>query len=155
MSPTLATEPASLRFDLGSRFSGALRRVPTAVWGLAILALALVAVFRLHHVLEAPGQLIRDQLEDAAAELGQPALAPSEALRQAIVRHFDRQRVLVDMTSHWPNVSVTLRNLDRDTCIDASVAARRIEGAVLIRLDGYRAETDCVRENDMTWRIMP
>jgi hypothetical protein len=33
--------------------------------------------------------------------------------------------------------------------------ARRIDGLVVVNLEGYRSVADCRERNDMTWWLMP
>jgi hypothetical protein len=55
----------------------------------------------------------------------------------------------------WPLVSVTLRHIDNATCVDASTVARRMEGLVVVELEGYRSTEACGVDNAMTWRMLP
>ena len=109
-------------------------------------------------VLEAsrpPGDAIKRELVAAAAELASPAGPyPTDAATRAIRRHF-RARPAIVQTNLWPQLSVTLQHLDRTTCVDASSAARRMEGLVVVELEGYRSTKDCADDNDMTWSILP
>jgi len=102
-----------------------------------------------------PGQAIRSELVAAAAELTSPAGSyPTEASTRAIRRHFRAHSVTLQ-TDLWPLVSVTLQHLDKVTCVDASIVARRIEGLVVVELEGYRSAEDCGADNAMTWRMLP
>ena len=91
----------------------------------------------------------------AAAELASPAGPyPTEAATRAIQRHF-RMHPATLQTKFWPQVSVTLHHLDKTTCAEASIAARRMEGLVVIEIEGYRSAKDCGDDNAMTWSILP
>ena len=91
----------------------------------------------------------------AAGELVSPmGPYPTEAAMRAIRRHFRTRSVALQMNL-WPLVSVTLQHLDRVTCVDASIVARRMEGLVVVELKGYRSAEDCGYDNDMTWQILP
>jgi hypothetical protein len=123
----------------------------------ALLALALVAVplgAELDSALQSPGQAIRGELKAAAAELERPQVQASEAVLRRLRDHFPRRQVTIDARS-WPLVLLTLHGVDKSSCSDAASAARRIEGLVVVELEGYQAAGDCHAENDMTWRIMP
>jgi hypothetical protein len=102
-----------------------------------------------------PGDAIRRELVAAAGELASPVGPyPTDAATRAIRRHF-RSHPATLRTKFWPQVSVTLQHLDKATCLGASSAARRMEGLVVVELEGYRAAKDCGDDNDMTWRILP
>jgi hypothetical protein len=120
------------------------------------LALALVGIGELYLVSQEPGRVIRRELLAAAGEFGSPLVAnPTEAVRQAMRRHFGEADVDVDARRVWPNVAVTIRGLDRDACEAAALDARRIEGPIVVNLDTPRSPADCRERNDMTWWIMP
>lgn len=68
-------------------------------------------------------------------------------------RHFNAQASIG--AALWPHITVTLHNVDQNTCSDAAAAARRIEGPVVVELENYRSAADCGASNDMTWWIMP
>ena len=125
---------------------------------LSILALAVAAVVGGNEALKSsrsPGQAIRSELVAAAAELTSPAGPyPTEASTRAIRRHFRPHSVALQMDL-WPLVSVTLKHLDKVTCVDASIVARRMEGLVVVELEGYRSAEDCGADNAMTWRMLP
>jgi hypothetical protein len=125
------------------------------LWVLAFVILALVGGNEVLKASRSPGDVIRHELAAAAAELASPAGPyPTEAGRRAILRHFRAHPAALE-TDHWPEVSVSLLHLDRATCIDASLVARRIEGLVVVELMRYRSAADCGDDNDMTWLILP
>jgi hypothetical protein len=125
------------------------------LWALALVTAALVGG---NEVLEArwpPGDAIRRELVAAAAELASPVGPyPTDAATRAIRRHFRRHPATLQ-SKFWPQVSVTLHHLDKTTCADASTVARRMEGLVVVELEGYRSADDCGDDNDMTWSILP
>jgi hypothetical protein len=124
------------------------------LWALAFVIAAIVGGNEVLNESRSPGDTIRRELA-AAAELVSPVRRyPTDAATRAIRRHFDAHPAALQ-TEFWPQVSVTLQHLDRATCVDASIVARRIEGLVVVELEGYRSAKDCGGNNDMTWRILP
>jgi hypothetical protein len=125
--------------------------------GLAfVLALALVGIGQLYLVLQQPGRVIRRELVAAAGEFGSALVPnPTDAVRGAMRRHFGEADVDIDASQVWPNVAVTIRGLNREACAAAALAARRIDGPIVVNLDTPRSPADCRDRNDMTWRIMP
>jgi len=125
---------------------------------LAILALVVAAIVggnAARNALRSPGRAIRSELVAAAAELASPARPyPTEAGTRAIRRHFHERSVALQ-SDLWPAVSVTLRHVDKTTCVDARMEARRIEGLVVVELDGYHSAKDCGADNAMTWQLLP
>jgi hypothetical protein len=131
-----------------------LRRIPRPI--LALLGLAAVAVGgqQLSVAMQSPGETIRAALVAAAADMRAPETAqPSRDMLQAVGQHFDAQASIG--AAFWPHVTVTLHDVDRNTCVDATAAARRIEGLVVVELEKYGTAADCGVSNDMTWWIMP
>jgi hypothetical protein len=125
------------------------------LWAVAFVIAALVGGNQVLEASRSPGDAIRRELVAAAAELASPVgPSPTDAGTRAIQRHF-RAHPATLQTELWPLVSVTLHHLDRTTCLDASVVARRIEGLVVIELKHYRSAEDCGDNNDMTWQILP
>jgi hypothetical protein len=49
-------------------------------------------------------------------------------MRQTIRLHFREDAVEVDASRFWPNVAVTLQGIPRETCADAALKARQIDG---------------------------
>jgi hypothetical protein len=103
---------------------------------------------------QSSGAAIRHELARAAAEMRAPGPEARESDKSALLRHFPHERATLD-TRFWPEAVVTLHGLDRLTCIDAADVAGRIDGLVVVQLEGYAAPTDCKDMNDMSWRIMP
>lgn len=131
-----------------------LRRLPRSLWVLILVVGAFFAGQQLLLALQSPGQAIRTALAGAAAEVQSPRVQPTQAVRQAILRHFRGYAATLDARA-WPQIAVTLHGLDMTTCRDAESAARRTEGLVVVQLEAYRNAADCRGRNDMTWRIMP
>ena len=142
-------------------FNGASRvsfREPLRLWlGWAVLVLALALGARwLFLELEPPGQAIRGDLMAAAAEIRRlPWNAPPDSVRRAIALPFPRGGVAVDTAGLPAYATVTLLHLSKATCLDAEIAARRVDGSVVIALAAYASPKDCRDDNDMTWRLMP
>ena len=144
------------------RLRAAARRTPSRrarrliyLGALTLVTAALIGGDELLEARRPPGDAIRRELVAAAGELASPlGPYPSAAAARALRRHF-RGRPAILQTTFWPQVSVTLRHLDRTTCIDARIAARRLEGLVVVELEGYRAAEDCGDDNDMSWWILP
>lgn len=127
------------------------RRV-VVLTGLAVIFAALAVAF----ANQPPGAAIRSDLAAGAALVrALPATAPREEVTQALQRRFHGRTVTVDAEAFPAVVDVTLRALDRQSCVEAEAFARRLEGKVVVELDGYPRISDCRDSNDMTWRIMP
>ena len=122
---------------------------------LALVAAALVGGNGILQASRSPGDAIRSELVAAAAELASPAGPyPTEAATRAIRRHFHAHPAVLQ-TEFWPQVAVTLHHLDKTTCADARIVARRTEGLVVVELEAYRSAADCGDDNDMTWSMLP
>lgn len=131
-------------------------RLPRAVWLLGTVGLVLAASYQLSSALESPAQRIKRELTAAAAEVGAlPWNRSSEQVQLAVGWYFSSRAVRVDATRFPSEVAVTLPGLDRNTCVEASARARRIEGLVVVALEGYGSAQNCRDDNNMTWRIMP
>jgi hypothetical protein len=126
-------------------------------WLLAMMLAAgvLGGGYALQLALETPGQVIRHDLTRAAAELARlPTLMPSDRVEQTLSRYFAGYRASVDATGFPASVSVTLRDLDPDTCRDAYRKASRIEGTVVVAIERH-GDPICRDQTAITWRIMP
>ncbi len=132
------------------------RRLPR---GLVILLLILGSwsvEYGLYRAFEPPGLALRHELEGAAGELDrQVVLQPVAGMGQAIRRHFRESAVTVDTKRDWPNVAVSVGGVSQAACLDARRQVRRIDGTVVISLEGYGSAADCGERNDMTWWLMP
>lgn len=140
----------------GPRGLGGRRRVPLAVWVLACIGAALLTAYRLFILLEPPGVAIRGELRAAASEMRtQLVLEPGPRVVAAMRRDFAGRDVSIATSPASSILVVTLHDLDRGTCVDAVAKARRIDGQVVVLLQGYGSPEDCGSRNEMTWRIMP
>jgi hypothetical protein len=153
-----------VRSRLGTRaptaFSFTSRRsLARASYLVTAAALAVVMAVALRHVLEtAPsrGPAIRAALVAAAA--GTRSLSPTEAhdgVRDAIGPYFRSFDANIDASRFPAEVDVTLRDVDGVTCLEAEDEARRIEGPVVVQLEGYQSADTCRQNNVMTWRLLP
>ena len=159
MSRVGSSMPTATSCQVRNPFGGPDRARPWRFTrSLGTLALVTAALVGGNEVLKAsrsPGDAIRSELVAAAAELTSPmGPYPTKAATRAIRRHF-RAHPAALHTEFWPQVSVTLQHLDRTTCVDARIVARRMEGLVVVELEGYRSAKDCGDGNDMTWWILP
>jgi hypothetical protein len=124
------------------------------------IALALLLTVALAWVVRAallsPGEVIRGELEAAAAEVHATLTlaGPSETVLRRLGRYFPHRTVTVEARSR-SLVVVTLHRLDAGTCRETMNVARRMEGLVVVELENFRAASECGESNDMTWRIMP
>jgi hypothetical protein len=130
-----------------------LNRVPRGLRALAVAGVLLAAGYQVSLALQSPAQLIRGELQAAAAETAALSWNRSpEQVRTAVARHFDGHAVSIDATKFPALVAVTLHDVDRSTCQEAHTVARRIEGSVVIALE---SAAPCGDNNAMRWRIMP
>ncbi len=144
-------------FPVAELLTAPLRHVPRFAWLLALAAAAFIGAQQVAVALQTPAQTIRGELQSAAAETRarlsfQPPTAEDQ---RAITQHFRAYPVTVEAARLWPQVKVTFHGLDRNTCLEAQSVARRMEGLVVVDLQGYRLPSDCMAANDMTWWIMP
>ncbi len=131
-------------------------RLPRRLKLVAASAMLLVAADQFWLALQTPAQAIRDGLvsaADATADL--PWTTPRAEVQVAVGGYFPGRAVRVDAARFPVEVSVALDDIDRATCLEARRSAGRIEGAVVVALEGYRSAADCRTRNAMTWRIMP
>jgi hypothetical protein len=125
------------------------------LWAPAVVAAVLVGGNEIMKASRSPGDVIRSELVAAAAELAAPVGSyPTETATRAIRRHFRAHPATLE-TEFWPQVSVMLHHLDKTACADASIVARRMEGLVVVELEGYPSPEDCGDDNAMTWWILP
>jgi hypothetical protein len=123
---------------------------------LALIAIALVGTRQTFLALQSPGHAIRRELTAAGAEMGQLSWStPTESVRQSIEHRFARYHVKVNPAGFPAYVTVTLHGLSREACFDAERAARRVEGSVVIAIEGQSVPEDCDDNAELTWRIMP
>lgn len=152
---TITWTPAP-RNGLGRAISGFARRVPRILWIVLAIVLSWSAEIALYRSLEPPGRVLRHELEGAAGELGTQFLPQATPqLAETIRRHFREAAVAIDLDRNWPNVVVSLSGLSQTACLAALSEARRIDGPVVVRLEGYRSVADCRSRNEMSWLLMP
>ena len=133
-----------------------IERLPRLMRALAAAGLLLVAGQQLFLALQSPAHQIKRQLIAAAEETGRlPWTRSQDQVRGDLARHFGADAVTVDSTSFPAAVSVAFMGLDKNICVEANELARRIEGSVVVALEGYRSAADCRDSNTMIWRIMP
>lgn len=138
------------------RLRAAARRAPRLLWLVLAILLSWGAEYGVYCAFAPHGEALRHELKAAAAALQtQLVLQPTPALRQAIRRHFREGEVAVDTTRLWPTVAVSLHGISRGECLGALHEVRRIDGAVVIALQGYGSTDDCRAQNDMIWWLMP
>jgi hypothetical protein len=131
-------------------------RMPRPLRALAAAGMLLIAGQQLHLALQSPAHQIKRTLIAAAEETGRlPWTHSQEQVRSELVRHFADHAVTVDASRFPTAVSVAFQELDKSTCVEANELARRIEGSVVVALEGYRSASDCGDSNTMVWRIMP
>lgn len=132
------------------------QRTPQAARLLLAILLALAVEYPLSLAFQPPGLAIRHELEAAAGELHSqlfPQATP--ATRAALRAHFGDRDVDIDVKSAWPSVGVALHDVARAVCVDAVLAARRIDDPTVVDLEGYGRSEDCRERNEMRWWIRP
>ncbi len=134
----------------------ALGRMPPAMLVLLLGVLVVAAVHGAIVALRPAGQAIRDELSAAAVAVGAlPENAPADKVVKTVRWYFRDRRVAVDPSEFPAVVAVTLKDIDRKSCLEAESEARRIARLVVVQLVGYNTAADCEDSNAMTWRIMP
>jgi hypothetical protein len=102
------------------------------------------------------GGAIRADLAAAASRLKDaPQNADAASVTADLRREFPGENATIDPSEFPAAVTVTLHALDRTSCAAALRTARRIEGRVVVELEGYASGAQCADRNDMTWRLMP
>lgn len=144
-------------FSLREALTRRLRHFPRFAWLLALAATAFIGAQQIALALQTPAQTIRSELQAAAAETRSRLSfqLPNADDQKAIAQHFRTYPVTVETARLWPQVKVTFHGLDRNACLEAQSLARRMEGLVVIDLQGYHLSSDCMDTNDMSWWIMP
>jgi hypothetical protein len=133
-----------------------LERTPRGLRLLAAAAMLLIAGYQLSLALQTPAQSIRSALTAAADDAAAlPWNRNDQQVQHAIGQHFAGRDFRLETARFPAEVAVVLADLDRETCIEARQLAHRIEGDVVIALDGYGSAADCQASNTMTWRILP
>jgi hypothetical protein len=130
---------------------------PLTFW-LSLVGLPLVIALggiQMASLMTSPAEVIRSDLIRAGSEMQHlPWNTSRENVQRAIAGAFGRS-VTVDAAGFPAYARITLDRVAQDTCIEALSRARRMEGQVVIVLQGYLDPADCSDANDMTWRIMP
>ena len=150
---SIASLDAPIRFNPIEAAAAWFHRVPLGFRALALAGLLIATGYQVSLALQSPAQLIRGELEAAAAETaGLPWNRSHDQVGAAVARHFPGHSVSIDAAKFPAMVAVTLHNVDRDTCQEARSLTRRIEGSVVIALEG---NAPCSDSNALRWRIMP
>jgi hypothetical protein len=119
-------------------------------------ALAAVAALALLFGARSPGGEIRGDLIAAGDALRTlPATASPDTVTAELQRAFAGRGASIDASGFPAIVRVTLPQVERQGCVAAAQSARRIEGRVVIELEGYGSADACGPVNAMTWRLMP
>ncbi|HTZ78629.1 MAG TPA: hypothetical protein VMC10_12000 [Stellaceae bacterium] len=133
-----------------------LSRIPRFFRLLLAAWLVVVAGQQITLALQSPAQRIRLDLQATASDLrALPWTRADVRVQSAVARNFGDRAYRLDATKYPAELSVTLLSLDRGTCLEARGTTRRIEGPVVIALEGYRSAADCRDDNTMVWRLMP
>lgn len=134
----------------------ALARTPRGLRLLAAAGMLAAAAYQIVAALQTPAQSIRDALTAAGEQAaGMPWTRNGRDIQFALAPYFAGRDARIEPTRFPAEVTVMLDGLDRATCLEARTLARRIEGDVVIALDGYGSAADCGERNAMTWRILP
>lgn len=103
-----------------------------------------------------PADILKADLEAAGATIRDLRWTePLDDVQKTVATLFAGNSIEVDASRFPARVVVTVRALDRNTCLDISARARRIEGSVVIELRGFASPDDCRERNDMAWLILP
>jgi hypothetical protein len=123
---------------------------------MAACALALATALAAMSTVRSPSDMLKADLQAAGAAIRELGInQPPDHVQKIVAALFSGNAVDVDATQFPGRVVVTLRSLDRITCLTASAAARRIEGRVVIELRGFASPGDCGERNDMAWLVLP
>jgi hypothetical protein len=119
-------------------------------------ALAVTAACGFLFAGERAGSGLRGDLAEGAALVGSlPQTASEAAVDDALRTALLGRSVSIDAQRFPALVSVTIHNIDQGNCVAALRTTRRLEGTVVVELEGYAGSADCRGENDMTWNFMP
>jgi hypothetical protein len=120
-----------------------------------LVAAFLIGGYEAHLALQSPGKVIRHDLTRAGSEVARLPWSTLRAhVQQSVSRHFSGYGTTVDPAGFPTFVKVTLHDLDPEVCRDAYRMAERIEGEVVIEIEG-RGDMTCHDRKAITWRIMP
>ena len=121
-----------------------------------LIATAIVGAQQTFLAVQSPGHAIRRELTAAGAEVKRLSWStPAESVRLRVEHRFAGHHASVDPVGFPAYVTVTLHGLSRDACFDAGRVARRLEGSVVIAIEGQSAAEDCRDGAELTWRITP
>jgi hypothetical protein len=144
------------RISFAEVSSAWIARLPRPVRILATVAILTLAGYQLDVALQSPAHIIKHELVAAAEQTGAlPWKRSVSQVEQAVGGYFQSHAATIDATKFPTQVAVALDGIDRNTCLEARTLTRRIEGSVVVALDGYRSDAECGDRNRMTWRIMP
>lgn len=147
---------APLPLSLVQGATTALGRMPRYLKLLAAAVMLTAAAWQISAALQTPGQSIRKALTAAAEEAASlPSTRSTDDVRLTLSRHFAGRDARIEPAGFPAEIAVVLDGLDRATCLEARLLARRLEGDVVIALDGYGSAADCHERNRMTWHILP
>jgi hypothetical protein len=120
-------------------------------------ALALATALAAMSTVRSPGDMLKADLQAAGAAVREFGMnQPADHVQNRVAALFPGSAVDVDATQFPGRVVVTLRALDRTTCLKMSTpTARRIEGQVVIELRGFTSPSECGEHSDMAWLILP
>jgi hypothetical protein len=131
-------------------------RFPHRVVAAVFVMFVVVIAHQLYFATETRARVIRAALIHAAAATAKlPATESGDEVATALHRYFPDRDATIDPSRFPAEVDVTVRNLSQRSCLDAERVARRIEGKVVVQLDGYDEASACGARNVMTWRILP
>ena len=143
---------SSARGRFAQCWNGSAPRSLLTVAGAAAVVAALAFLFGAG----APGAAIHSDLASGAAALRTlPASASPARVTAALRAALPGRGIRVDSAGFPAVVAVTFPDMDRPSCVAAERSSRRLEGQVVIDLEGYASPEDCRASNDMTWRLMP
>jgi len=121
-----------------------------------LVAAVLMGGYGAYFSLQSPGEVIRHDLTRAGSRVARlPWSTPREHVQQSVSRYFASYPATVDPAGFPSYVRVTLRDLNSDVCRDAYRKAARIEGEVVIEIEGRGGDMACHDQKTITWRIMP
>ena len=127
------------------------RRIVIA--GAVLFALAALVMFV---GLPSSGRAIKSDLAAAGEAVRTlPPTTQPDKVKEALHAALGGRAARIDASGFPRVVAVTLLGLDHASCAEAVSSAHRLEGAVVIQLDGYDNASACGSDNDMTWKIMP
>lgn len=146
------------RLDVAaSRRPAAAHTANTGEWrARRMTACALATALAAMSTVRSPGDMVKADLQAAGTAIRDLGInQPPDHVQRTVAALFRGHAVEVDATQFPGRVVVTLRALDRVTCLTASASARRIEGEVVIELRGFASPSECSEHNDMAWLILP